>query len=71
MYKVINCSGKGISIGAYYTLPGRKKPALCVQKDNIITVYGSFIDEARADAFMDELRELVGAVSEPPKEGCS
>ncbi len=67
MPKVLKCDGKDTCIGAYQ-FSDRKKPALCVQRGNSIVVYGHFTDTARANAFMDELGELVGAVFETKKE---
>lgn len=49
-----------VKIGAY-RFPDRKKPCLCVEKGNSFTVYGSFIDTDRANEFMNELGNLVGA----------
>lgn len=49
-----------VKIGAY-VLPGRKKPCLCVEKENCLVIYGHFNDVRRANEFMDELAALVGA----------
>lgn len=38
----------------------RKKPCLCVEKGNVITIYGTFQNEECADKFMDELGEFLG-----------
>lgn len=42
MPKVLTVDGN-VKIGAY-RFPDRKKPCLCVEKGNICTVYGHFID---------------------------
>lgn len=49
-----------IKIGAY-RFSDRKRPALCVEEGNRITVYGYFSSFEGADKFMDKLAELVGA----------
>lgn len=59
MPRVLTVDGS-VKIGAY-RFPDRKKPCLCVEKDNTCTVYGSFIDTDRANEFMNELAALVGA----------
>lgn len=51
------------SIGAY-TFPDRKKPCICVEKGNEISVYGSFHNAKEAELFMNELADLVGAKKE-------
>jgi hypothetical protein len=51
------------SIGAA-TYPGRKRPAIIVQRGNSASVYGYFKDAICAALFMDELAELVGAKKE-------
>lgn len=58
MAKVLT-NGK-ISIGAYM-LPDRKKPCLCVEEGDQITVYGHLNSIDGADEFMDKLGRLVGA----------
>lgn len=60
MPKVLTVDGS-VKIGAY-RFPDRKKPCLCVEKGNVCTVYGSFIDLDRANEFMNELAALVDAV---------
>lgn len=65
MPRVLTVDGS-VKIGAY-RFPDRKKPCLCVEKGNVCTVYGSFIDLDRANEFMNELAALVGAVND--KEG--
>lgn len=50
-----------ISIGAYM-FPDRKKPCLCYEEGNQITVYGHFNTIEGANEFMDKLGRLVGAV---------
>lgn len=65
MPRVLAVDGN-VKIGAY-RFPDRKKPCLCVEKGNICTVYGHFIDLDRANEFMDELAALTGAVDD--KEG--
>ncbi|MCM1224087.1 MAG: hypothetical protein NC548_57510 [Lachnospiraceae bacterium] len=47
-------------IGAY-TFPDRKRPCLCVQHGNEVTVYGTFKSAKSAERFMKELAALVGA----------
>lgn len=56
-----------VKIGAY-SLPGRKRPALCIEQNGVIHVYGSFNNLDAANEFMDALGELVGAYVEPRKE---
>lgn len=46
MPRVLTVDGS-VKIGAY-RFPDRKKPCLCVEKGNVCTVYGSFIDLDRA-----------------------
>ncbi len=57
-----------ISIGAYM-FPDRKKPCLCIEKGNQITVYGHFNTKDGADEFMDKLGRLVGAKMEAKEDG--
>ena len=45
-------------IGAY-NLPKRKKPCLCIEKGNVLTVYGTFINTKAAEKFMDELAVFI------------
>lgn len=52
-----------VKIGAY-KVPGRKRPGLCIEKENKITVYGSFRDINTANEFMTELGKLVHAKGE-------
>lgn len=47
-------------IGAY-KFSDRKKPCLCIEKGNSVVVYGHFIDDKRANDFMNEFAKLVGA----------
>ncbi len=54
----------GIKIGVY-RFPDRKRPALCVQKGNRLTVYGYFRDDDSARLFMHNLALAIGAVEEP------
>ncbi len=49
-----------ISVGAYM-FPDRKKPCLCYEEGNQITVYGHFNTRAGANEFMRKLGQLVGA----------
>ena len=49
-----------ISIGVYI-FPDRKKPCLCYEEGNQITVYGHFNTTEGADEFMTKLGRLVGA----------
>ena len=58
MHKVLT-DGK-TKIGAY-TLPDRKKPALCIEEGNAIKVYGYFQSEEQADEFMTTLGKMVHA----------
>lgn len=53
----------GVKLGAY-KFPDRKKPALCVENGNTITVYGYFKDTETAKNFMHELAQAVGAKEE-------
>lgn len=48
------------NIGAY-ELPMRKKPCICIERENEITMYGTFMNKELAEKFMDELAEFVGA----------
>lgn len=66
MARVITTNGK-LKAGAYM-MPGKKRPALCIEQDGVIKVYGSFSSEEHANEFMDKLGELVGAQIEPRKE---
>lgn len=52
-----------IKIGVY-SFTGRKRPALCVEEGNSITVYGCFNSFEGADEFMDKVAELVGCKKE-------
>lgn len=52
-----------IRIGAY-SLPDRKKIALCVEEGNEIVVCGYFTNLEKAEYFMDKLAECVGAEEE-------
>lgn len=61
MAKVLT-NGK-VSIGAYM-FPDRKRPSLCIEKDNAISVYGTFHNREQANEFMDELGKLCGAYNE-------
>ena len=63
MPRVLTLDGS-IKAGAY-RLPGRKRPALCVEQNGVIHVYGSFLSDDAANKFMDRLGELVGAFIEP------
>lgn len=42
-------------------IPQRKKLCLCVIEDNKVNVYGTFINQASAAAFMDYLFKFVDA----------
>lgn len=42
-------------------IPQRKKLCLCVEEENTIHVYGTFINQASATAFMDYLIKFVDA----------
>jgi hypothetical protein len=50
-------------VGAFQ-FPDRKRPALCVEKGNVVTVYGYFKDKEAANQFMHELAQAVGASEE-------
>ena len=56
-----------IRIGAY-SLPDRKKIALCVEEGNEIVVCGYFTKLGNAEYFMDKLSDLVGAEMEQERE---
>lgn len=56
-----------ISIGAYM-FPDRKKPCLCVEEGNKITVYGHFNTIDGADQFIEILGKMVGAKFEEGAE---
>lgn len=60
MPRVLTVDGS-VKIGAY-RFPDRKKPCLCVEKGNVCTVYGSFIDLDRANEFMNELANVLHMV---------
>lgn len=62
MPKVLTYGGD-VKIGAY-KFADRKKPCLCVEKGNEVTVYGTFNSESAADEFMNELAEFLGAEKE-------
>ena len=61
MAKVLT-NGK-VSIGAYM-FPDRKRPSLCIEKGNEISVYGTFHNKEEANEFMNELGKLCGACFE-------
>ena len=65
MPKVLT-NGK-IRIGAY-SLPDRKKIALCVEEGNKIVVCGYFTRLEHAEYFMDKLAECVGVEKEQERE---
>lgn len=48
-------------IGAYM-FPDRKRPCLCAQHGNEVTIYGTFNSIEAANLFMGELAKLVSAV---------
>lgn len=56
-----------ISVGAYM-FPDRKKPCLCVEEGNQITVYGHFNTIDGANEFIDILGKMVGATFEEGAE---
>ena len=56
-----------IRIGAY-SLPDRKKIALCVEEGNEIVVCGYFTKLEHAEYFMDKLAECVGVEMEQGRE---
>ena len=56
-----------IKLGAY-SLPDRKKIALCVEEGNEIVVCGYFTNLEKAEYFMDKLSDLVGAEMEQENE---
>ena len=58
MPKVLT-NGK-VSIGAYM-FHDRKRPALCVEEGNKITVYGYFTTVEGAEELMEKLGKMVGA----------
>jgi hypothetical protein len=62
MPKVLTAGGD-VKIGAY-SFPDRKKPCLCIETGNKIVCYGTFNSIIAADAFMNKLGELVGAIFE-------
>lgn len=57
-------------IGAYM-FPDRKRPCLCAQHGNEVTIYGTFHSIKAADLFMSELAKLVGAVDDGTINDCS
>lgn len=52
-----------IKIGAYM-FPDRKKPCLCIEEGNSITVYGHFNTAEGAEKFISKLGQMVGAIEE-------
>lgn len=52
-----------IKIGAYM-FPDRKKPCLCIEEGNSITVYGHFNSSVGAEDFISKLGQMVGAIEE-------
>lgn len=56
------------AIGAF-RFEDRRRPGLCVQKGNTITVYGYFKDDASAEEFMHELGRLIYEEIEPGEDG--
>lgn len=63
MSRVLTRDGT-VKIGAYM-FPDRKRPCLCVQREdkgNEVVVYGTFTSVEAAKLFMAELEALVGAV---------
>lgn len=57
-----------IKIGAYM-FPDRKKPCLCIEEGNTITVYGHFNTKEGAEKFIDKLGRMVHAEMEADN-GC-
>ncbi len=57
MPKVLT-NGK-IKIGAYQ-FSDRKRPSLCVEEGNSVTVCGSFHSTETANWFMDKIAECIG-----------
>lgn len=49
-----------IKIGAF-TISDKKRPAICIQEENKITVCGYFQDAKNAEIFMDALAEMIKA----------
>ena len=68
MPRMLVAADESVKAGAY-RLPGRKRPALCIEQNGVIRIYGTFQDDDAANEFMDRLGELVGARIEPRKEG--
>ena len=54
------------SIGAFM-FPDRKRPAICVQENGTIKVYGYFNTKEGATEFVNRLGEFVGAVMKEDK----
>lgn len=50
-------------IGAY-KFSDRKRPALCIEEESRITVYGYFHNAEEANEFMNKLGKMVGAAIE-------
>lgn len=48
------------SIGAFM-FPDRKRPAICIQEEGTIKVYGYFNTKEGATEFVNRLGEMVGA----------
>lgn len=63
MGKVLTRKDLDLTVGAF-DFSDRKRPCICVQRGNSITVLGSFRDKKSADTFMAALAELAGAVEE-------
>ena len=54
----VGYENNGVFVGAM-SFPDRKKPCLVVERGNVATVLGSFIDEERVEEFWKALEELL------------
>lgn len=54
----VGYESNGVFVGAM-SFPDRKKPCLVVERGNVATVLGSFIDEERVEEFWKALEELL------------
>lgn len=60
MATILTKSGCTTRIGVW-RFPDRKRPCLCIEKGNEVTIYGTFTSENAARLFMKELGEFLDA----------
>lgn len=56
---------KGDTKIGVYNFSNVKRPRLCVEKGNSVTVYATFRNEECAEMFMNELIDMFGLKKEP------